>query len=140
MEIVFLLPYNKDTLASWEKNFPGGLAYIENLKKPADPEILSDKQKSWMEFVRNHYPKTFNYGDKKVPLSLPILIDDKLEVSKGLDLIRTEWGGTKVLQNVPAVYFIDKDGILRFKYVSQSTTDRPSAKYILDYIESILTK
>ncbi|NLD49256.1 MAG: redoxin domain-containing protein [Clostridiaceae bacterium] len=137
MEIMFLLPYNRDTLASWEKNFPGGLAYIENAKNPADPEKLSDGQKEWMNFVRNHYPKTFNFGDKNIPLPLPILVDDKQEVSKGLDLMRTEWGGTKTLQNVPAVYIIDTHGILRFKYISQSTQDRPSAEYILNFIESV---
>jgi peroxiredoxin len=138
MEIVFLLPYSKDTITSWEKNFPGGLAYLENVKNPVNPEKLSDDQKSWMDFARHHFPKTFNYGDKKIPLPLPILVDEKQEVSKGLDLMRTEWGGTKTLQNVPAVYFIDKDGILRFKYISQSTIDRPSAEYILNFIESIL--
>lgn len=138
MEIIFLLPYNRDTIASWEKNFPGGLAYIENAKNPANPEKLSEGQKSWMNFTRSHYTKTFGYGDQKIPLPLPILVDDKQEVSKGLDLMRTEWGGTKILQNVPAVYFIDKDGILRFKYISQSTTDRPSTEYILNFIESIL--
>jgi peroxiredoxin len=140
MEILFLLPYNKDTISSWEKNFAGGLAYIENLKNPTDPEKLSEEQKGWMDFVRNHYPKTFNYDNNEIPLPLPILIDDKQEVSKGLDLMRTEWGDTKILQNVPAVYFIDQDGILRFKYISQSTTDRPSAKYILNFIESLLAK
>jgi alkyl hydroperoxide reductase subunit AhpC len=116
------------------------LAYIENIKKPADPGKQSIGQKNWMQFVRNHYPKTFDYGDTKIPLPLPILIDDKQEVSKGLDLMRMEWDGTKVLQNVPAIYFIDKDGIVRFKYISQSTADRPSADYVLNCIESLLKK
>jgi hypothetical protein len=138
MEILFLLPYSKDTISSWEKNFPGGLAYLEHVKNPTDSDKLSDEQKNWMNFARNHYPKKFNYGDKKIPLTLPILIDDKQEVSKGLDVMRTEWDGTKTLQNVPVVYLIDKDGILRFKYISQSTTDRPSAEYILNYIEKII--
>lgn len=140
MEILFLLPYNRDTIASWEKNFPGGLAYIENVKYPADTAKLSDAKKSWMNFAQNHYPKTFNYGDEKIPLPLPILVDEKQEISKGLDLLRTEWGGTETLQNVPAVYFIDKDGILRFKYISQSTADRPATEYILNFIEYILRK
>jgi peroxiredoxin len=140
MEILFLLPYNKDTIASWEKHFPGGLAYIEHVKKPDKTENLSEEQKSWINFANKHYPKTFNYNDNKIPLPLPILVDEKQEVSKGLDLVRTEWGGTKTLQNVPAVFFIDKDGILRFKYISQSTIDRPSTEYILNIIESILKK
>lgn len=121
MEIIFLMPYNRDTLASWEKSIPGGLSYIESKKN-------------------SRFPKTFDYGSKKIPLPLPILVDDKQEVSKGLDVMRTEWGGTNVIQNVPAVYIIDKDGVLRFKYISQSTEDRPSAEYILNYIESMLTK
>jgi peroxiredoxin len=140
MEIVFLLPYNKDTITSWENNFKGGLAYLENVKNPADSVKQSDGQKSWMQFARKHFPKTFNYGDKKIPLPLPILVDEKQEVSKGLDLMRNEWDGTKVLQNVPAIYFIDKDGILRFKYISQSTADRPSAEYVLKFIESLQKK
>jgi peroxiredoxin len=118
MEIMFLMPYSRDTLASWEKSIPGGLAYLENKKN-------------------SRFPKTFDYGDEKIPLPLPILVDDKQEVSKGLGLMRTEWGGTNVLQNVPAVYIIDKDGIVRFKYISQSTFDRPSSEYILNVIESI---
>ncbi len=140
MEILFLLPYNLDTLKSWEKNFPGGLAYIEKTKHPVDPSKLTDGQKGWMEYVQTHFPKSFQYTDNKIPLPLPVLIDDKQQVSKGLDIMRTEWGGTNVLQNVPAVYIIDKEGILRFKYISQSTQDRPSAAYILKFMESIIEK
>lgn len=137
LEILFLLPYNADTLKSWEKNLPNGLAYIEKSRNPDDPSKLTEGQKYWMHYVQTHFPKSFNYVDNKVPLVLPVLVDDKQEVSKGLDLMRTEWGGTKVLQNVPAVYIIDKDGILRFKYISQSTEDRPSSALILKWIESL---
>lgn len=140
LEILFLLPYNRDTLKSWEKNFAGGLAYIEKGKNPADPEKLSDAQKEWMNYTRRHFPKTLLYNDGKIPLPLPVLIDDQQQVSNGLDILRTEWDGTKTLQNVPAVYLIDKDGILRFKYLSQSTTDRPTAAYILNVIETMLDK
>lgn len=140
MEILFLLPYNKDTLASWEKNFPGGLAYMDKSRNPDNPQNLSDAQKNWMNFVRNHYPRTFNFTDKKIPLPLPVLMDDKQEVSKGLDVMRMEWDGTKVFQNVPVVYFIDAAGVLRFKYISQSTADRPTAEYVLNFIESITKK
>lgn len=140
MEILFLLPYNKDTVESWKANYPKGLAYINKLRNTTDLEKLSTDQKNWISYVKEHFPKSFNYADKDLPLQLPILLDEKQEVSKGLDLMRMEWGGTKVLQNVPAVYIIDENGVLRFKYISQATEDRPSAKYILDYIESILAK
>ncbi len=138
MEIVFLLPYNMDTIASWEKTFPQELANIEKWKNPANSETLSGGQKSWMEFTRVHYPKTFDYANKKIPLPFPILVDDNQEVSKGLDIFRTEWNGTKTMQNVPTVFIIDKEGILRFKYISQSTIDRPSAEYILSFIDKNL--
>lgn len=137
MEIMFLLPYNKDTLVSWEKSIPVGLAYLENIKNPANPEELSEEQRNYMNFARKHYPKTILYDDNLVPLPLPVLVDEKQEVSEGLDLMRKEWGGTRVLQNVPAVYIIDKEGILRFKYISQSTFDRPTTEYILNIMESI---
>lgn len=138
MEILFLLPYNTDTLKNWEKNLPGGLAYIEKSKNPADPSKLTEEQKRWSQYAKNHFYKKLDFPpDNKVPLVIPVLADDKQEVSKGLDIMRTEWGGTKVLQNVPTVYIIDKDGILRFKYFSQATEDRPSAAYILEFIESV---
>jgi peroxiredoxin len=137
LEILFLMPYNLDTLKSWEKNMPAGLAYIEKSRNPEDPSKLNAGQRGWMEFVKAHFPKSFNYAGNKVPLLLPVLVDEKQQVSKGLDLMRTEWGGTNVLQNVPAVYIIDKEGVLRFKYISQSTEDRPSSDYILKIVESL---
>jgi hypothetical protein len=140
MEVLFLLPYNRDTIANWEKNFLNGLAYLEKVKNPSNPENQNDGQKAWMNYARKHYPKSFNYADNKIPMPIPVLMDEKQEVSKGLDILRTEWDGTKTLQNVPTVYFIDKEGILRFKYLSQSTTDRPTSEYILNYIESVLKK
>jgi peroxiredoxin len=136
MEILFLLPYSKDTVTRWESNFRNGLDYIEHVKRPADTTKLSKGQISWMKFAQRRFPKTFDYSEKPVPLPLPILLDDKQEVSKGLDILRTEWDGTKTLQNVPTVYFIDKNGILRFKYMSQSTADRPTAQYLLSIIEN----
>jgi len=140
MEILFLLPYNRDSIVGWEKNFANGLAYIENVKHPADTTQLSAGQKDWMRFAQKHFPKKISYPDNKIPLLLPILMDDKQEVSKGLDISRTEWDGTKTLQNVPLVYFIDKEGILQFKYISQSTAYRPTADYVLKMIESIQKK
>jgi peroxiredoxin len=138
MEIVFLMPYNKDTLISWEKAFPNEIAKIEKWKYPEKPESISAKQKEWMDFARAAYPKRFDFTGKKVPLPLPILIDDKQEVSEGLDLFRMEVGKSKTAQNIPAVFLIDKNGVIRFKYVSQNTTDRPTTAYILEMIGKLL--
>jgi peroxiredoxin len=138
IEIVFLLPYDKDTLVKWEKMFPIEIANIEKWKNPEKPDSLTAKQKEWMEFSRANYPKKFDFTGQKVPLPLPILVDDKQEVSKGLDLFRTEVGKSKTAQNIPAVYLIDKKGIIRFKYISQNTTDRPTSAYIIEMIEKLL--
>ena len=137
VEIMFLLPYPKDTLRNWEKSFPAGLAYLENVTRPLNQEKLSPGQKKWMQFVRDHYPKTFEFTANQTELILPILADEQQQVSKGLGLFQKEWGGTKAMQNIPAIFIIDKEGILRFKYISQSTTDRPSAREIVQYLEYI---
>jgi peroxiredoxin len=138
LEIVFMLPYPKDSLINWEKAFPAEMAKVEKWKNPDHPESLTAKQKEWMEFARTTFPQTFDFMSKKVPLPLPVLIDDKLEVSKGLDLSRTEWDKCKTLQNIPAVFIIDKEGVIRFKYISQNTVDRPTSDYILNFIEKML--
>jgi peroxiredoxin len=138
LEIVFLLPYDKDTLIKWEKMFPIEIVKIEKWKYPENPDSLTARQKEWMEFSRANYPKKFDFTGQKVPLPLPILIDNKQEVSKGLDLFRTEWGKSKTAQNIPALFLIDKNGIIRFKYISQNTTDRPTSAYVIEMIEKLL--
>lgn len=138
LEVVFLMPYAKDSLVRWEKDFPAEMAKIEGWKHPEHPENLSQGAKEWMEFTRANYPQRFDFTNKKVPLPIPILVDDKQEVSKGLDLSRMEWDGGKTLQNVPTLFIIDKEGIVQFKYMSQSAADRPSSAYVLRFIEKML--
>ena len=137
LEIAFLMPYDKETLDEWEKSIPGALQYIEGVKNPEDTNALSEDRKNWMNFARKHFAKKYEYPEGKIPLTIPVLIDENQEVSKGLDIFRTEWDGTNIMQNVPTVYIIDKEGILRFKYVSQNTADRPDSRYILKILESI---
>ena len=138
LEIVFLFPYNKDSIAKWVNDFPKEITRFKEWKNPSNPEKLSDGEKWWMNFTRTHFPKDFDYKDKNVPLPLPIVLDDKQEVSKGLNLSRTEWDGSKTLQNIPAVFIINKEGILKFKYISQATIDRPSSEYIMEIMDKIL--
>jgi peroxiredoxin len=137
LEIVFLLPYGKDTMAKWERQFPIEIANIEKWKNPEKPDSLTARQKEWMLFARANYPKNFDFTGKKLNLPFPILMDETHEISKGLDLFRTEWGKSKAEQNIPAVYIIDKNGIIQFKYISQNTTDRPTSNYILEMIEKL---
>jgi len=54
-----------------------------------------------------------------------------------LGLFTAEWGGSKIEQNVPTVYIIDEEGLLRFKYISQNTFDRPGPDYLLRILACI---
>ena len=67
----------------------------------------------------------------------PILVDGERALSTKLDLFRHEWTGSKVDQNIPAVYIVDAQGVLQFKYVSQNTVDRPGYDYLLKVLEVI---
>lgn len=137
LEIAFIMPFSKDSILLWEKDFQGEMEKVEGWKHPADSANLSDGQKNWMEFATTHYPKVFSYKNAPPTFTLPVLIDDRQEVSKGLDLLRYDWNGSKTKQNIPTIFIVDKNGILRFKYISQSTIDRPSAEYILYFIKKM---
>ncbi len=138
LEIVFLMPYPKDVLSGWENAFPGDMKKIENWKYPENTENQSPDQINWMNYTRQKFPKTFTFPDEKVKFPLPILMDEKQELSKGLDIFRMEWTGAKAAQNIPSVYIIDTEGNLRFKYISQNTFDRPSTDYILSFIQKMM--
>jgi peroxiredoxin len=77
---------------------------------------------------------------ENIPLPFPILIDADHSVSSGLGLFTTNWGGSQVEQNMPAVYLIDDRGILKFKYIGQNTFDRPEYDYLLKILEIIKEK
>lgn len=135
LEILFVLPYSKEMVQEWVDKFADQMADIENWKNPPELEKLDDRGRRRMEMIKRYMPKSFTFEKGKVPLPLPILIDAERTVSKGLGVFTTEWGGSKVEQNVPTIYIIDKKGVLQFKYISQNTFDRPGP----DYLQKILT-
>ena len=61
-------------------------------------------------------------------------------VSRGLDLFTLAWDNSKVEQNIPAVYLLDRDGNVRFKYLSQNTLDRPGSDDLLEILKKFTTK
>jgi len=140
LEILFVLPYDKATLTDWVSTMPKQLAEIEEWKHPKDTAGMTVPQKGWMNLSRQLYPESFSYTEGKVPTPIPILIDAGRTVSKGLGLFTTEWDRSKVDQNIPTIYIVDKNGKLQFKYVSQRTIDRPNARYLLKFIEQNLMK
>ena len=64
-----------------------------------------------------------------------ILVDADHAVSSGLGYFTTDWSGSDAEQNVPTILIIDEDGILRFKYMSQNTVDRPSLEYLVWFLD-----
>jgi peroxiredoxin len=137
LEILFVLPYSKEMVQEWVDKFADQMADIDNWKNPAEPEKLDEQGRRRMEIIKRFMPKSFTFEKGKVPLPLPILIDAERTVSKGLGVFTTEWGGSKVEQNVPAIFIIDKKGVLQFKYISQNTFDRPGPDYLLKILACI---
>jgi peroxiredoxin len=137
VEIVYVFPYARDVVAQWVDANPDQLAKIKDWKDPADPAKLDDAGKTRMARWRTAYPKNFSMEKGKVPLPFPILIDADRKLSKGLGLFATEWGGSKVDQNMTSVFIVDAKGILRFKYIGQSTVDRPEYDALFKTLEQI---
>jgi peroxiredoxin len=132
LEIAFVFPYAKELVDKWLDAFPKQIEDIENWKhgKNADERFK--------KFALEYMPKTFFFEKGKIPMPFPVLIDSDQKVSNLLGLYRTEWGGSKIEQNIPTVILIDKKGIVRFKYFSQNTLDRPTPEYILNYLDKMM--
>jgi len=138
LEILYILPYTKDSIEMWKKSVNIGLGAIEKWKNPDGYDTLTGPVKRWAEYAREFFPDKFVYEDGKMPIPLPILMDEDKAVSKALFLNKEEWGGTKVNQNMPTVFLVDKKGVVQFKYHSQYTNDRPPAKYIIEYLDKMM--
>lgn len=139
LEILFVLSYDRDTVKVWLDALPSQLEKIRLTKNPPDPTKLDEKAKTTMERYRKLFPKDLTVPKEEIPVPIPILIDDDRKVSKGLDLFRTEWG-SKVDQNVPTTFIINRNGIVRFKYFSQNTADRPSYEYLMGILGCITSE
>jgi len=134
LEILYVLPHDKETIDDWFNKFSKNLQDIERWKNPPNPDNLNARRKAFLERVRKAFPKKIEYKKGEIPTSIPILIDADEKVSKGLGLFTPDWDGGKGPQNVPTVYIIDKNGKVQFKYHSQNTWDRPSFDYLMNVL------
>jgi peroxiredoxin len=135
LQILYIFPYSEDKTHEWIDAFPDQMALIEDMKNPKDD---SERSKRRAEFAKGYFTERYEFKKGEVPTPFPILIDSARTVSKSLGLFTTEWSGSKVDQNIPAVFLLDKNGVLKFKFVGQSTTDRPSIAYLIKVMESLL--
>jgi peroxiredoxin len=135
LEILFILPYSTDTVKNWIRMFPKQMEIIDNWKYPKDSTNLTEGKLKWAITSRMLLPKNFIYDPEKIETPFPILADSERFVSNGFKLYKNE---PKAPQNTPAIYIIDKEGKLRFKYICQDTTDRPSFQYLFQFIEKMI--
>jgi peroxiredoxin len=135
MEIVFVLPFGKETTEQYVNGIPEALARVEMWKKP--PENSTLRQKELSELARKMMPVKYEAKKGEVPTTLPILMDADKKVSKSLKLFTTNWDQTKAEQNIPTVFIINEKGNVAFKYFSQTTYDRVSLNYLLEFIEKM---
>jgi alkyl hydroperoxide reductase subunit AhpC len=111
---------------------------IEGWKNPPDEENLSERRRAWAQTAREVFPMTFTYEDGDAPVPFPILVDRDREVSQRLRLFTTNWDRSEVEQNIPTIFILDGEGVVQFKYHSQTTFDRPPYDYLFNVIDKLI--
>jgi len=139
-EILFLFPFDKNVVTEFLAVIPAQLEKIKGWKYPAEPDKLDRQGQERMERRKKFFPKDLSLKEGEVPRPFPLLLDAERLVTKPLGVFATEWTGSKTAQGIPTVFILDKDGLLRFKYISQTTADRPSWAYLMKILEMIEKK
>jgi peroxiredoxin len=137
LDLIIILPYDKNTIEKWLIELPEVYESLEAGKYLPDT-LTNEKAMTWVRFANKHYPKTFNFKKGETPQPFKILMDEKHELSERLEIFRTEWWGTSVEQNQPTFILIDNDGKVVFKYISQHTIDRPTSGYLLKIMDALI--
>jgi len=136
-EIMFLFPFGRDVVSEFLAVTPSQLEKIKGWKNPAEPEKLDEQGKQRLARMRSLFPRDLSMKEGETPTPFPILLDPERQASKTLGVFASEWGGSKGDQGIPTAYILDGSGILRFKYVSQSTADRPDVNYLAWILKSL---
>lgn len=135
LEVLFVLPYSKDSVKAWVEMFPLQMEVIHGWKHP-DTINISKKTLDWSEKVKQILPIDFSSEAGAIDISFPVLADEEQLVSKGFEIYDDK--KKEAPQNKPAVYILNTKGELKFKYISQNTFDRPSVEYLFNIIEKIV--
>lgn len=138
LEVLYVFPFSVEVIRGWMGRLPMMLEAVEGWKNPKPEDLKNEQAKRWMDATRQAYPKKYAFAAASIPMPFPILVDEKRELSGGLDLFRTEWSGSKGDQNIPSIFILDKDGIVRFKFIGQHTMDRPAAEYLEKILKAFL--
>jgi len=134
LKVAFVLPYGSDMIKDWMEKFPDGLAVIENVKNPQTAPQAGSIQEHYNKWAKNAFPIKFEAKADDKHNVIPVLLDEKHSLSGSLKIYTHFWDGVSADQNISSALVIDKDGILQLKYIGQMTEDRPSVKYLLEFI------
>ena len=138
LEIIFILPLTMDEVTLWVEMFPSQMADIERWKN-IPTEGLSAGNLVFINTIKEILPMDFSFDENNpAPLPFSVLADEDHKFSMDLKLFTTLWDGFYNEQNEATTFILDKDGIVRFKYKSQETFDRPPAEYLLSFIEKMM--
>jgi peroxiredoxin len=138
LEVLYIFPFSAEVTRNWISRIPTMLEAVESWKNPKAEDLKNEATKRWMDLARQAYPKKYAFATAAIPMPFPILVDEKRELSGGLDLFRQEWSGGKGEQNIPAIFILDKDGVVQFKFIGQHTVDRPTAAYLEKMMKAVL--
>ena len=137
LKIAFVLPYGSDDIKDWMEKFPDALQNVEAIKNQQPAPALGSVQSDYMMWARNHFPIKFDSKKDDQHTTIPVLFDEKRTLSRQLKIFTNFWDGVTSEQNMATVLIIDKKGILRFKYISQMTEDRPTVEFLLNFIKEM---
>ncbi len=84
-----------------------------------------------------NFPIVFDVKKEDPHKLIPVLIDEDRTLSRQLKIFTNFWDGVTSEQNIASVFIVDKNGILRFKYIGQMTEDRPSVEFLMGFIKNM---
>ncbi len=137
LEVAYVMPYSSERIKDWLEKFPDALQVVEGIKNPKNPPAAGTIQADYAEWVRTNFPIVFDVKKDDPHTVIPVIVDEDRIVSRQLKLFTGFWDGVSAEQNIASVFIIDKNGVLRFKYIGQMTEDRPSIKFLLDYVKTL---
>lgn len=137
-EVVFVSPFGRDITSAWIEATPAELAKIGAWKNPSAAALADPRTAEFTANARRLLSLDLVAEPGKVAKPFPILLDAERTLTGGLGVFSTSWGGAQTEQGIPAVYILDRDGVVRFKHVAQTSTwDRPETRTILDFVAAL---
>jgi peroxiredoxin len=137
LEIAFVMPYSSERIKDWMEKFPDEMQTIEAIKNPQPPFAAGSIQAEYADWAKGNFPIIFDVKKDDPHNVIPVLVDENRTLSRNLKIFTNFWDGVSAEQNIASVFIIDKNGILRFKYIGQMTEDRPSVEFLLDFIKKM---